>query len=66
MPPTLLDAHQLAERLDDSYDNVLLWARRDVIPSIKVGGRYYFDLKKVAIALNQRSTNAPREEVAAC
>ena len=66
MPPVLLDARQLAQRLDASYHDVLQWARRDVIPSIKVGGRYYFDLKKVAMALNQRSTASPREEVAAC
>lgn len=65
MPPVLLDAHQLAERLDAGYGDVLRWARRDVIPSIKVGGRYFFDLKKVAIALNQRSSAAPEMEGAA-
>ena len=66
MPPVLLDAHQLAERLGATYHDVLKWARRDMIPCIKVGGRYYFDLKKVAIALNQRSTASPREGVVAC
>lgn len=66
MPPVLLDARQLGQRLDASYFEVLDWARRDVIPCIKVGGRYFFDLKKVVMALNQRSTAAPQEEVATC
>lgn len=66
MPPVLLDARQLGQRLDASYYEVLDWARRDIIPSIKAGGRYYFDLKKVLRALNERSTAAPQEEVAAC
>jgi hypothetical protein len=64
MPPVLLDAHQLAKRLDARYVDVLKWARRDVIPSIKVGGRRYFDLKKVALALHQRSSATPELEAA--
>ncbi len=66
MPPVLLDARQLGQRLDASYYEVLDWARSDVIPCIKVGGRYYFDLKKVARALNQRATATPEMEVASC
>ena len=66
MPPVLLSARQLAQRLDAQYVDVLHWSRRGMIPCIRVGGRVYFDLKKVARALNQRSTAEPREEVATC
>lgn len=66
MPPVLLDARQLGQRLDASYYEVLDWARRDVVPSIKVGGRYFFDLRKVVRALNERSTAAPQEEAVPC
>lgn len=65
MPPVLLTGRQLAERLDASYDDVLSWSRRDIIPSIRVSGRVYFDLKKVLRALNERATAAPEMEAAA-
>jgi excisionase family DNA binding protein len=54
MPPTLLSPRELAERLDSGYGDVLSWARRGLIPSIKTGGRYYFDLTKVVRALHER------------
>ena len=65
MPPTLLDPHELAEELDSSYPNVLDWARRGVIPSIKVKGRYYFNLARVVEAL-RRPAPEPEREAAAC
>lgn len=55
MKPSLLDPHQIAEKLDTTYDEVLSWTRRGLIPAIKAGGRYYYNLAKVAKALHQNS-----------
>lgn len=52
MPPVLLDARQLADKLDATYEDVLRWARQGLIPSIKTGGKRYFNLNQVAKRLN--------------
>ena len=52
MPPILLSARELADRLDVSYDTILGWARRDEIPSIRDGrNRRLFNLDSVLSAL---------------
>jgi excisionase family DNA binding protein len=52
MPPVLLTARELAQRLDVSYDAVVAWARRDVIPSIRDSrSRRWFNLDSVLAAL---------------
>jgi hypothetical protein len=62
MPPVLLDARQLAAKLDATYDEVLTWTRRGLIPVIKAGGRNYYNLTRVARALHgQASTTWPSE-----
>jgi predicted site-specific integrase-resolvase len=71
MLPTLLDARQLATELDTSYDEVLSWTRRGLIPVIKAGGRYYYNLSKVAKALHAQAApttegEPTREELAQC
>lgn len=64
-PPKLLTPRDLAERLDARYDDVLTWARRGYIPSIKVAGRIYFNLAQVCETLRDRR-EAPAEEAASC
>ena len=45
MPPTFIDARNLAGRLDVGYDTVLTWVRRGKIPHIRDGrGRLLFNL----------------------
>jgi hypothetical protein len=56
MLPALLDARQLADTLDASYDDILSWTRRGIIPAIRAGGRYYYNLPRVAKALHARAT----------
>jgi excisionase family DNA binding protein len=52
MPPVLLTARELAQLLDVSYDAVLAWARREVIPSIRDSrNRLLFNLDAVLLAL---------------
>lgn len=53
MPPALLNGHELAEQLDASYDEVMAWQRKKIIPSIKAGGRIYFNLRLVVDALRR-------------
>lgn len=66
MPPVPLTARELAGRLDARYDDVLSWARRGVIPSIKSGGVRYFILDQVLRALRERAAVEPaRTEEAA-
>jgi excisionase family DNA binding protein len=56
MPPILLNARELAARLDVRYDTVLGWARRDEIPSIRDGRkRRLFNLDSVLNALRPAS-----------
>ncbi len=52
MPPIFVDARDLAERLDVSYDTVLTWVRRGKIPHVRDGrGRLMFNLNSVIEAL---------------
>jgi excisionase family DNA binding protein len=65
MPPTFIDARNLAGRLDVGYDTVLTWVRRGKIPHIRDGrGRLLFNLNTVLEALRQESpsTGAARPE----
>jgi len=72
MPPVLLDGHGLAEQLDSRYEDVMSWARRKLIPSIRANGRVYFDLGKVCEALRSRrsgkesASSHQLQEVASC
>lgn len=60
MPPTLYDGREIAERIGASYDDVMTWARRGIIPRIKTGRHVVFNLDRVVEALRSR-----REESAA-
>jgi excisionase family DNA binding protein len=52
MPPIFVDALDLAERLDVSYDTVLTWVRRGKIPHVRDGrGRLMFNLDSVIESL---------------
>ena len=52
MPPVLLTARELAQRLDVSYETVLAWARCDEVPSIRDSrNRLLFNLDSVVLAL---------------
>jgi excisionase family DNA binding protein len=65
MPPIFLDARDLAERLDVTYDTVLTWVRRAKIPHVRDGrGRLMFNLDSVIEALRQKplQSEAPRPE----
>ena len=68
MPPIFVDARDLAERLDVSYDTVLTWVRRGKIPHVRDGrGRLMFNLDSVIDSLCAKppSSEAARpEEVA--
>lgn len=64
MPPKILGARELAETLDANYGDLLSWTRRGLIPSIKSGGRYFYDLRRVLEAL--RTQEAEMEEAALC
>jgi excisionase family DNA binding protein len=55
MPPIFVDARDLAERLDVSYDTVLTWVRRGKIPHVRDGrGRLMFNLNSVIEALREK------------
>ncbi len=55
MPPIFVDARDLAERLDVSYDTVLTWVRRGKIPHIRDGrNRLMFNLNSVIEELRQK------------
>jgi excisionase family DNA binding protein len=55
MPPIFVDAHDLAKRLDVSYDTVLTWVRRGKIPHVRDGrGRLMFNLNSVIKSLRQK------------
>ena len=64
MPPIFVDARDLAERLDVSYDTVLTWTRRGRIPYVRDGrGRLMFNLDSVVKSLCEKSEVAHK---AAC
>jgi len=55
MPPIFVDARDLAERLDVSYDTVLTWVRRGKVPHVRDGrGRLMFNLNSVIEALCEK------------
>lgn len=59
MPPTMLDARELAQRLGVRPDEVLAWRRRGWIPGLKGGdGRVWFNLDQVVEALRERQRQA--------
>jgi excisionase family DNA binding protein len=54
MPPVFVDARELAGRLDVTYDTVLTWVRRGMIPHVRDGrGRLLFNLDSVLKTLRQ-------------
>ena len=60
MPPIFVDARDLAERLDVSYDTVLTWVRRGKIPHVRDGrGRLIFNLNSVIESLRQKPQDGP-------
>jgi len=60
MPPVLLTARELADRLDVSYETVLAWARRDEVPSIRDSrNRLLFNLDSVLLALRSGAAIDP-------
>jgi hypothetical protein len=65
MPPTLLDSRELSAKIGARQEDILSWHRRGIIPSIKAGGRVYFNLSLVVKALRERQA-LRQEEVAAC
>lgn len=59
MPPELMDGRTLARRLNRRYSDVLVWARRGFIPSIKTSsGAVVFDLDQVVKALMRDKAEA--------
>lgn len=61
MPSTYLDGRELADRLGESYETVMGWARSGRIPRIETGRRIMFDLDRVIDAL--RASQRTREPV---
>lgn len=69
MPPILLNARELAKRLDVSSQTVLAWARRDEVPCIRDGRNHVlFNLDAVLKVLRSnaavRSGESAEAEVA--
>jgi excisionase family DNA binding protein len=63
MPPVILDARDLAERLDVAYGTVLSWARRGRIPHMRDGrGRLLFNLDSVLMVLRREPHEAEGRE----
>jgi len=61
MPPIIVNARDLAERLEVRYETVLTWVRRGKLPHIRDGcGRYLFNLNTVLETLRQKSLDARR------
>ena len=59
MPLVLLDGRELADRLGESYANLMRWSRTGKIPSIKTGrGRVVFNLDEVVNALMKARTGS--------
>ena len=65
MPPRLLDAHELATTIGETYEDVLKWSRLGYIPVIHVGGRKFFNLRRVVEATRERQ-QADQVEAVAC
>jgi len=67
MTPIVLTPRELSDRIDASYEDILSWSRRGVIPSVRVGGRIYFNLGSVMKSLNRRQADEqPSRELAGC
>jgi excisionase family DNA binding protein len=66
VPPILLTAREMAQRLGSSYETVLTWARREEIPCIRDSrNRVLFNLDAVLLALRSRGDRpASREQPA--
>lgn len=58
MPPELLTATELSERINAKHADVLKWTRRGYIPAIKAGGRYYYNLAPVIEAIRRHRREA--------
>jgi excisionase family DNA binding protein len=56
MPPILLDARELAGRLEVTPGTVYDWERLGRIPSIRTGRRVVFNLDSVIRALRSSTT----------
>lgn len=65
MKPKLLDPKELGELLDTPYADILSMTRRGLLPHIKVGGRYYYNLSRVVAAIRERQA-AEKTEAAPC
>jgi excisionase family DNA binding protein len=62
MPPVFVNARDLAEQLDVSYDTVLACVRRGKIPHVRDGrGRVVFNLDAVLKTLRQTASQ-PRQQ----
>jgi excisionase family DNA binding protein len=70
MPPIFVDARELAERLDVTYDTVLAWTRRGRLPHVRDGrGRLMYNLTSVVEALRKKPPQpgpARPEEAISC
>ena len=65
MPPILVDAKTLSERLGVSYQSLLTWTRRGKVPHLRNGrGQIYYNVDAVLDALRAPAV-APETEGAA-
>lgn len=58
MPPDLLDTRELADRLGTRPAEILEWVHTGIIPGIKVGRRYVFNLASVVEAIRRHRKEA--------
>jgi excisionase family DNA binding protein len=62
MPPILLSARELAQRLDVSYETILSWTHRGKIPTIRDGrNRLIFNLDTVVKSLRDGAPADPED-----
>lgn len=54
MPPELLTTRELADRLDVQYGDILEWTRDGIIPAIRTGRAYFYNLASVVEAIRER------------
>jgi excisionase family DNA binding protein len=55
---TLLSGTQLAREVGVSRDTVRQWRKMRLIPSLRLGGRYYYRLEAVKKALEKKEVKA--------
>lgn len=65
MPPELLTTAELADRLGESEERVLAWARAGRVPAIKVGRQNFYNLRSVLAALRKWRAEADAEPATA-